>query len=137
MRISLYTLLCAISLSILVCTSSSELDIRFIDQPIGGKNITLLTCIFEGKLLESTTPIAVSIEWWSTDSTGNNEQLEQQEDHSFESSIAEQVGTELSALSGDVFEGYYWVRVEWDDGSGVVFYEESEHIYCYEGPNSL
>ena len=130
--------LCIISLCAVFmhCTQSSELDIRFISQPTGGKNVTLLSCTFEAKLLESTSPISVAIEWWSSDSAGNNEQLEQQEIHTFESVIAEQVGTELSAPGGDVFEGYYWVRIEWDDETGAVYYEESAQAFCYEGPNS-
>ena len=131
--IACITISCALLMN---CTQSSELDIRFISQPTGGKNITLLSCTFEGKLLESTTPISVAIEWWSSDSAGNNERLEQQETHIFEDVIAAQVGTELSAPNEDVFEGYYWVRIEWDDEGGAVHYEESAHAFCYEGPNN-
>jgi hypothetical protein len=130
----LYTI--SMCMTFICCTQSSALEIRFIHHPTGGKNVTLLTCTFEGKLLESTTPIPVEIEWWSTDSAGNNEQLEQEESHVFESVIAEQVGTELSAPGGDVFEGYYWIRIEWNDADGTVYYEESMQTFCYEGPNN-
>ncbi|MBN2620918.1 hypothetical protein JXB22_07485 [candidate division WOR-3 bacterium] len=135
MKLPLYACL-IIYCGLLGCAGTSELEITFIEQPTGGKNVALLSCIFEGKLLEGTTPITVSIEWWSTDSAGNNEQLEQQETHAFESVSAEQVGTELNAPGGDVFEGYYWIRVEWDDPTGAQYYEESEQVLCYEGPNS-
>lgn len=137
MKKLLYIVFTALFLVLVVCDQNSELDIGFIEQPSGGKNITLLSCIFEGKLLESTTPITVSIEWWSTDSAGANEQLEQQDSYTFESGIAEQVGTELSAVSGDVLEGSYWVRLEWSDGTGSVYYEESDQAFCYKGPNNL
>jgi hypothetical protein len=135
MKLPLYACL-IIYAGLLGCTGTSELDITFIEQPTGGKNVALLSCIFEGKLLKGTTPITVSIEWWSTDSAGNNEQLEQQETHAFQSVSAEQVGTELYTPGGDVFEGSYWVRVEWDDPNGTQYYEESEQVFCYKGPNN-
>lgn len=123
-------------LLVMNCTNTNELDIQFIEHPTGGKNITLLTCTLEGKLLEGAAPINTTIEWWTSDSMEQNEQLIQQEEHIFESVNAEQVHTELSASISDVFDGYYWVRVAWDDAGGASHQEESDQAFCYEGPNN-
>ena len=118
------------------CTLTSELEIDFIEQPTGGKNITLLTCTFEGKLLEGADPIITTIQWWRSDSSDQNEENLHEEEHTFESVNAEQVYTEISAPIGDVFDGHYWVRIIWNDASGTSYNEESETAVCYEGPNN-
>lgn len=133
-KIFLYSII--VGLCVLQCMGDSELDIAFIQQPVGGKNVTLLACTFEGKLLDGTAPITVSIEWWSTDSSGNNEQREHGSTYTFESISAKQVGAELIAPASEVFKGYYWLRIEWQSSDNTTYSEESNKAFCYEGPNN-
>lgn len=113
----------------------SDLDIIFIEQPVGGKNLSQLYCIFEGSVINGGQ-ITAAIQWWSSDSLDNNARLEQEESHTFDSESYEQVTTSLAAPDGEVFNGHFWVSIVWSQDDNTDVEERSEKVYCYEGPNT-
>lgn len=113
----------------------SDLDIMFIEQPVGGKNVSRLSCIFEGSVINGGQ-ITTTIQWWSTDSLDTNARLEQEESHTFDGESYEQITTSLTAPSDEVFEGYFWVSIVWSQNDNTDVEERSDKVFCYEGPNT-
>lgn len=100
------------------------------EHPVGGTNIEELDCTVVGRLFDGETPINAIIEWWWSDSTGNNEQAVAQGSYEFTDEVWEEYTTIIEAPIGYYFFQYFWVKVTWqneDEGEHEI---ESDRAWC-------
>lgn len=130
---NLFPLLILPCIAILSCGGNTTLDITITSQPEGGENITEISCTFEGMLVNGTTPIEVTIEWWGQYSGTAYEEIQKRESHTFSSETAEAVTTSITTPTGYVWTGYFYVKLIWEDEDGSDHEIESSQAYCYLG----
>ena len=137
MRNSIIVAFSAYSLFIVSCGGAGDtsLAVKITEQPIGGKNISELTCTVRGILIGGETPITASIDWCWEALTLDSMRVVKIEPYTFTSSDEyEYVTTNHYAGDGNVFLRYWWVRVSWTDEDGTADTCESDKVKCTVGP---
>jgi len=113
----------------------TSLAIKITEQPVGGENISELSCTVRGILIGGETPITATIDWCWEDFTGDSMRVEKKETYTFSSSDEyEYVTTTHYAGEGYVFYQFWWVRVSWTDEDGAADTCESAKARCTVGP---
>ncbi|HEC78628.1 MAG TPA: hypothetical protein ENI34_05740 [candidate division WOR-3 bacterium] len=123
-----------LSLCLITCGGKTQLEITITEHPVGGENISELSCTFEGRLINGTTPITATIEWWWTYGSTAQKECQHREEHTFDSQKSEEVTTTLSAPPGYVFNDYFWVEISWQDEDGTEQKVESHQVRCTYHP---
>jgi hypothetical protein len=108
---------------------TTNLQVRWVLQPVGGNNVTTVTATFEGRLSGGDEPITADVEWWWED-TGYSPQVIWSDDWVFADEEWEDVTAWFTAAPGMVLVGEFWVRVSWEDSEGGDHYSTSNHCYC-------
>lgn len=128
-HLRLALLVCSIAL--LSCSSkNTKLILHITEDPIGGTNVPLLTCSFEGRLHEGTTHIEATVEWWWCTFGGTDETLVHRETYIFTEEAFVEYTTEISAGANYVFFQIYWVKILWKDEDGTEHEIESSQARC-------
>ncbi|MCK4940956.1 hypothetical protein KAS45_02585 [candidate division WOR-3 bacterium] len=128
----LYLLLVAIF--VLVCGKEyTRLVLVFGEQPEGGENITEITCVVVGRLMDGDTPIQALVEFYWCDENGQDEQILGYDTWTFRSQTPEELHIYVPAPAGYVLLGYFWFRATWTDEDGTDCEVLSDTAYCYSG----
>jgi hypothetical protein len=128
----LYLLLVAIF--VLVCGKEyTRLVLVFGEQPEGGENITEITCVVVGRLMDGDTPIQALVEFYWCDENGQDEQVLGYDTWTFSSETPEELHIYVPAPAGYVLLGYFWFRATWTDEDGTDCEVLSDTAYCYSG----
>lgn len=109
---------------------NTRLLLHITEDPIGGTNVPVLTCLFEGKLYKGTTPITATVEWWWCSFAGTNESLVHRETYTFTEDEYVEYTTMISAGTNYVFFQVYWVKILWEDEDGTEHEIESSQARC-------
>lgn len=106
----------------------------------GGRNVTTLSCTFQGHLdpqgagifgSKDVHPITATLEAWWEDSNHQNAQVLTSRSYTFTSDTpASHTATE-SAPAGYAFTGYFWVEIKWTDEDGTSRTVKGAKVYCY------
>jgi hypothetical protein len=131
MRKYLWLSILVCSIALLSCSSKeTRLILHITEDPVGGTNIPLLTCSFEGKLYKGTTHIEATVEWWWSTFSGSNVTLVHREKYTFTGENYVEYTTEISAGANYVFYQIYWVKILWKDEDGTEHEIESSSARC-------
>jgi hypothetical protein len=127
-----YPLLTAMCYIIVLSCSSknTQLLLHITEDPIGGTNVPVLTCSFEGKLYKGTAPLTATVEWWWCAFNYTNESLVHREKYTFTENEYVEYTTMISAGTNYVFFQVYWVKVLWEDEDGTEHEIESSQARC-------
>lgn len=109
---------------------NTKLLLHITEDPIGGTNVPVLTCSFEGKLYKGTTHITATVEWWWCTFGGLNETLVHREKYTFTEDGYVEYTTTISAGTNYVFYQVYWVKILWEDEDGTEHEIESSQARC-------
>lgn len=119
------------SITLLSCSSKdTKLILHITEDPIGGTNVPLLTCSFEGRLHNGTAHIEATVEWWWCTFGGTDETLVHREKYVFTEETFVEYTTEISAGTNYVFFQIYWVKILWQDEDGTEHEIESSQARC-------
>lgn len=119
-------------------SKKTSLNVVITSSPQGGRNISRLSCSFEGCLTASgglfggVHPITATVEWWWENYFHSNAKVMKSETCEFRTTGPESKSTVYSAGSGYVLLNYYWVKIKWTDEDGSSHTVESNKAYCYK-----
>jgi hypothetical protein len=118
-------------LSIVSCSDSvTQLVVEIVSHPHGGFNVKELGCTMRGKLEGGDEHIETIIEWWWSDTLGQNEQVLKQETHTFFNDEWEQYTTTIEAPTYFYLFQLFWVKIKWEDEDGTEHEIESDKAHC-------
>lgn len=118
-------------------TKKTSLNVNITSSPQGGRNVSRLSCSFEGYLTASgglfggVHPITTSVEWWWENYFHSDAKIMKSETYEFSTTGVQRYSTVYSAAPGYVLLNYYWVKIKWTDEDGVSHTRESSKAYCY------
>lgn len=115
------------------CGGNTRLSIKITEQPVGGTNVNEMSCTFEGRLIDGSSPIEVTIEWWGQAGGSATQEIQKREGHTFTEESFEEVTTVLTAPTGYVWIGYFSVKILWEDEDGTKREIESDQVRCFLG----
>ena len=119
------------SLSMVTCSNSvTRLVVEIVSQPQGGLNVEELGCTMRGRLEGGDEHVETIIEWWWSDTLGQDEQVLKQETHTFLSDEWEQYTTIIEAPTYFYLFQLFWVKAKWQDEDGTEHEIESDKAYC-------
>lgn len=108
----------------------TRLTVEVVSHPQGGFNVEELRCRIRGRLEGGSEHIETIIEWWWSDTLGQDEQALKQESHTFLTGDWEHYTTILEAPTYFYLFQHFWVKVKWEDEDGTEHAIESDTAYC-------
>jgi hypothetical protein len=108
----------------------TRLVVEIVSQPQGGFNVEELGCTMRGKLEGGDEHVETIIEWWWSDTLGQDEQVLKQETHTFLSDEWEQYTTIIEAPTYFYLFQLFWVKIKWQDEDGTEHEVESDKAHC-------
>lgn len=107
----------------------TNLSVRFTAHPMGGYNVSTVTCMFEARLSGGDESITATVAWWWQD-TGYSSQTIWSDQWTFTDEEWEDVTTYFQAAPGMVLTGEFWVVITWNDSEGDDHSTSSNHCFC-------
>lgn len=123
-------------------SKKTSLHVNILSHPQGGRNISHLSCSFEGYLKASgglfggVHPITATVEWWWENYFHSDAKIMKSESHEFKTAGLEMCSTAYSTSAGWILLNYYWVKIKWTDENGSSHKIESAKAYCYSSSGS-
>lgn len=110
--------------------SMTRLMMEIVSHPQGGFNVEELGCTMRGRLEGGTEYIETIIEWWWSDTLGQDEQVLKQETHTFLNDEWQQYTTTIEAPTYFYLFQLFWVKIKWEDEDGTEHEIESDTAQC-------
>jgi hypothetical protein len=120
-----------LSIALIRCSKKdTKLVAEIAAHPTSGTNLEELSCTLTGRLIDGDTPIAVLIEWWWSDTLGQDEQAIAQGSYTFTEDTWEDFTTVIEAPTGYFFFQLFWVKVSWMNEDESEHEIESDKAWC-------